>query len=265
MLMLTHTWILKAFLGPERPLEDHLDLVAYNICPDFLPISQSFNSSMTHGVSRFRAIPRQYRKAAFIVFHLMVDDLSHHGRIEKAPVTDFNPESEGYSYLKGRSLVEPLMDLYSAHGQSLDYPRAVYRSHMVIEMTFDLSLYQALKEESERLVLIMCRSLQEMSGAALEEFGETVGWFYGVEPEAVREAVLLCAERYTLDRINRFMSLPGRITLFADKFGLESSRTTAYDGLRGIMLRGMDLVKDYGDFLDPTLREIRRAGFAPTF
>lgn len=263
--MLTHTWLLEAFLGSGCPIEDRLDLITYNICPDFLPISEAFSSVVTHGAPRFAKIPYRYRKASFIVFHLMVDDISHYGEIAVHPITDFDPHSKGYSYEKGRSLVEPLIDLYHAEGKELDYVRAAYRSHMIIEMTFDLALYLALTETSERLIRLMGESIQFTAEERLAEFSETVGWFYGVNPEVAAEALLLCAEKYTINRIRRFMNLAGRVNLFANKFDLLSSLGKAPPGLEVIMRKGMDLVQDYDDFLDPTLSEIRRVGFDPVY
>jgi len=50
MLMMTHTWILKEFLGSD--FRDSLDLYVYNVCPDLLPIHKCITSEFTHGISR---------------------------------------------------------------------------------------------------------------------------------------------------------------------------------------------------------------------
>jgi hypothetical protein len=262
MLMLTHSWLLEHFLGTDGFHEMNEDLYVYNICPDFLPILKGFTSDMTHGVSRFREIPAKYGKASFIQFHLMVDDISHHGLIDRIPVKEFNPESNGYTYIKGKALIEPLMDLYRSQGRPIDLPVAAYRSHMIIEMTFDLALYLGLPEESKRLMVVMCDAVQRMTRVdKLNEFSEMVGWFYDSDPKVVAEAMRQCAAVYTLKRMNSFMSMEGRIKVFMAKFGLDPSNGRTFSILEKIMTQGMDLAGDYEEFLDPTLAAIEKVGF----
>lgn len=263
--MFTHTWLLKKYLGLSSVSEELLDLFVYNICPDFLPIVSEFNAAMTHSPSRFRPIPGDYRRASCIVFHLLVDDISHYGYIDEEPSTSFRLNAGGYSYVRGRSLVEPLIALYEQVGKPLDYVRAAYRSHMIIEMTFDLSLYLLLGDESECLVKLMCDALKYTASKKLEEFSETVGWFYNTDPETVCRATLLCAERYTQESVQQHLTLQGRMRLFAEKFELGSLNETTYKGLRSLMLQGMDLVKDYGDFLWPTMETIRNSGLFKSY
>ncbi|MBP8981137.1 MAG: hypothetical protein KBG09_07845, partial [Syntrophobacterales bacterium] len=70
---------------------------------------------------------------------------------------------------------------------------------------------------------------------------------------------------YHRDRIRRFMTMEGRINLFAGKFGIARDDMNALEMLRQVMNMGMELVRDYEDFLEPTLAEIRRAGFNPAY
>jgi hypothetical protein len=81
--------------------------------------------------------------------------------------------------------------------------------------------------------------------------------------ESVEEAVKEGAAVYTLSRIRRFMTLEARIQLFAQKYGISRDDGRAIAGLTDVMNQGMELVKDYGDFLAPTLAAIRRVGFNP--
>lgn len=141
MLMLTHSWLLAHYLGKEKFNRKLQDLYVYNICPDFLPAGPVFSPRLTHGAPRFRPIPPEFQGANFIVFHLMVDDISHYGLIKARPDEEFNPDAEGYSYLKGIPLRGPLMDFHQTYGNPIDLAQAAYQSHMVIEMTFDLALY----------------------------------------------------------------------------------------------------------------------------
>ncbi|MCX7817257.1 MAG: hypothetical protein N2317_07085 [Syntrophales bacterium] len=265
MLMFTHTWLLKNYLGLSSVPEELLDLFVYNICPDFLPIVSEFNAAMTHSPSRFRPIPQNYRKASCIVFHLLVDDISHYGCIDEEPSTFFRQNANGYSYVRGRYLVDSIITLFEKAGKPLDHMRAAYRSHMIIEMTFDLSLYILLGEESKCLVKLMSDALQYTTTEKLQEFSEIVGWFYNTDPEIVGRATIMCAERYTLESLQRHLTLQGKMNLFAEKFELGSLNDTTYQGLRNIMLHGMDLVKDYGDFLRPTIETIRNSGLFSSY
>jgi len=263
MLMLTHAWVLENFLGEACFEEKNKDLYIYNICPDFLPIHKQFTSDRTHGVSRFREIPSRFERAAFVHFHLMVDDMSHHGMIDRVPVKKFNPDSGGYTYLKGKPLIQPLMELYRKVNQPVDASVAAYRSHMIIEMMFDLALYQDMPEESMRLVVLMCEAMQTIVSEKLDEFSKTVGWVYNSDTKDVADAMQRCAGIYTLTRMQSFMSLESRIKVFINKFGLDPSDEKTYSALERIMNQGMDLVGDYGEFLDPTLDAVKKVGFNP--
>lgn len=263
MLMMTHTWLLKNYPGGEELIRNHPDSLIYNICPDLLPIHEDITSEDTHGIPRYRALPAKYRKNAFVHFHLMVDDISHYGAITSQPVMEFNPDSRGYTYLKGRPLVQPLLDIYENQGTPISYADAAYRSHMIIEMTFDLALHLEHLEESDKLLTLLSDAMSYTVTEKLAEFIENIVWLYGIPVESVEEALKEGAAVYTLSRIRRFMTLEARIQLFAHKYGISRDDGRAIAGLTDIMNQGMELVKDYGDFLAPTLAAIRRVGFNP--
>ena len=44
------------------------------------------------------------------MFHLLVDDLAHYGFICPGIPAEFDPDSHGYSYIKGKPLINPIMD-----------------------------------------------------------------------------------------------------------------------------------------------------------
>jgi len=260
--MLTHSWILAHYLGQERFNPKLQDLYVYNICPDFLPIHGTFNSRMTHGISRFRPIPYEYSSANFIIFHLMVDDISHYGAINSVPESSFNPQAKGYSYLKGESLREPIMDFYRMHGEPIDISTASYQSHMIIEMTFDLALYWGAPEESGKLLTHMCDAVRRTIEEKMEEFSRTAGWFYDVHPEEIEAAMKKCYPLYNKTSMEEFMTLEGRVHAFFRKFCPALLNTGAKATLTSIMQNGIALVKDYRAFLPPTLKAIKDAGFS---
>jgi hypothetical protein len=156
------------------------------------------------------------------------------------------------------------MTLYERHAKPIDAKVAAYRSHMIIEMTYDLTLYFARPDECARLIAIMCKSMEQLKDDdKLAEFSEVVGWIYQKDPKTVGEAVRQSIRFYTESRMNTFMTLDGRIKVFIRKFGLDDKNIAIYSDVKTLMSDGMNLVGDYEDFLDPTLAEIRKVGFNP--
>ncbi|HOJ51389.1 MAG TPA: hypothetical protein PLT64_01465 [Syntrophales bacterium] len=263
MLMLTHSWLLAHYLGKEKFNRKLQDLYVYNICPDFLPAGPVFSPRLTHGAPRFRPIPPEFQGANFIVFHLMVDDISHYGLIKARPDEEFNPDAEGYSYLKGIPLRGPLMDFHQTYGNPIDLAQAAYQSHMVIEMTFDLALYWGAPEESRAILEYMCEAFRYVWEEKRDEFAQTVGWFYDVAPNAVIEALVRCHSFYDHVNMAKFMTLEGRVNTFFSKFAPLMNSTGSRERLTSIMEEGITLVRNFPEFLAPTLGAIRRTGFSP--
>ncbi|MBN1614058.1 MAG: hypothetical protein JW950_06290 [Deltaproteobacteria bacterium] len=259
MLLITHTWILREFLGNSVNDDAFLDLYAYNAAPDLLPIHQDITSELTHSIPRFCTLPPTCEKAAFVQFHLLVDDIAHHGRIERNPVCRFNPDSEGYTYVTGRPLMKPLNDLYRIIGEPISYSDLAYRTHMIIEMAFDMALYKGLGKED--LLKLFVEALNYTLDHKLAEFSRILGWLYGLSDRTVRESFDWGKDACTLERMHRFMNEEGRVGLFIDKFGLDRNNPHIWSSLTGVMEQGLYLVRDYEAFLDPTLKAIKEAGF----
>jgi hypothetical protein len=259
MLLITHTWILKEFLGSSPFSHPILDLYAYNASPDLLPVHKEITSERTHGIPRFCLLPPNFEKAAFAQFHLLVDDIAHHGRIERNPVRGFNPDSEGYTYVMGRPLMEPLTDLYRDIGQQISYDQLAYRSHMIIEMAFDMALYKGLGNED--LLGLFANALSYTFKHKIIEFSRTLGWLYGLSDQTIRESIDWGKDAGTLERMHRFMNEEGRIGLFMDKFGLDRNNPFIWSILGEMMEKGLYLVRDYEAFLRPTLKAIIDSGF----
>ena len=259
MLLITHTWILKEFLDNSRFSRSILDIYAYNASPDLLPIHKDITSEHTHGIPRFCLLPPNCEKAAFAQFHLLVDDIAHHGRIGRNPVRGFNPDSEGYTYVTGRPLMEPLTDLYRDIGQQISYSELAYRSHMIIEMAFDMALYRGLGNED--LLELFADALNYTLDHKITEFSRTLGWLYGLSDQIIKESIDWGKDACTLERMHRFMNEEGRIGLFMDKFGLDRNNPYILSTLEELMEQGLYLVRDYETFLQPTLTAITEAGF----
>ena len=108
MFMLTHTYFLQKYLGSADVRNIDLDVYVYNIVPDLLTIHPQISSDKTHKIRRSLQIPAQYPRSAYVMFHLLVDDLSHYGYICSNCQEEFDSNSQGYSYLKGKHLINSI-------------------------------------------------------------------------------------------------------------------------------------------------------------
>lgn len=81
MFMLTHTYFLQKVLETAGKKNIDLDVYVYNIAPDLLTNDPRISPDKTHKVQRSLQIPERYSKSAYVIFHLLVDDLSHYGYI----------------------------------------------------------------------------------------------------------------------------------------------------------------------------------------
>ena len=259
MLMLTHTWILREFLGFRAMRPECLDLYAYNVSPDLLTFHHAITSEMTHGIDRFRELPDPHRKAAFVHFHLLVDDIAHYGDICEQPVRTFNPDSRGFTYVRGRSLVQPIRAFQKRFGREVSRSEAAYQSHIMIETAFDMVLNR--NRENSGLIPLFTESLGGMARNGLEEFGRTIEWLTDIQGETAAEAFAHGVNICTPERMNGLMNVEGRINLFIDKFGLDRNDPAVRAGALELMEQGMELVQDCEAFLEPTMEKIRKSAF----
>ncbi len=213
---------------------------------------------MTHSMPRSSRLPQKYHKAAFVQFHLLVDDIAHLGKIDDGKtVIDFNPNSNGYAYVKGRPLVQPIMDFCRGIGHETSLSEAAYRSHLIIEMSFDL----ALCGKDRDLMILLYEALNYTAENKLSEFSETLGWILSVSQEIIMEAIQEGITLCTQDRINNLMSIEGQIGLFANKFSYDSDDDRIWNGIWDLFNQGRDLVTDYEEFSHTVLATIKESGF----
>ncbi|MDO9528673.1 MAG: hypothetical protein Q7J27_05885 [Syntrophales bacterium] len=257
MLMFTHTWILRKFIGASHIKRDDHDIFAYNVSPDLLPVHKSITPGLTHSIPRLSKLPQQHNRAAFVQFHLLVDDMAHHGKISREAITEFNPNSNGYAYIKGKPLIQPITDFYREIGNEISFSETAYLSHMIIEMCFDLAIY---KKETD-LAALFAGALTYTVENKLSEFVKTLSWFFGIESEITKEAIKRAVAVYTRSKVDSLMSLEGRVSLFIDNYCYGSYNDKARNGIRELFNQGMDLVDDCEDFLDVTLTAINNSEF----
>lgn len=253
MLLNTHTWLLKEYAG-ARLCPDHLDILIYNVMPDILPIHRDITPEMTHRIERLRIVPPEHGKARFIQFHLLVDDLSHHGHITRRGHDRFENASGGYAYLKGAALAQNLIEL---HGGKITAEEALYRSHLLIEMAVDLVVYGRYPE----IVELFSQAVEWTFEHRLESLVGTLVWSYSLPEALVRDAVVQGMAAYRNEILRRSVSLEGRTDLFLHKFYGGVAGDKVRSGIRDLLQKGIESVADIEEFLSATLQEIAKAGF----
>ncbi|PKN33333.1 MAG: hypothetical protein CVU61_14040 [Deltaproteobacteria bacterium HGW-Deltaproteobacteria-19] len=258
MLMLTHTWVLRELCRRLGKAPREPDAFIFNVAPDLLTIHPDITSAMTHAIPRLDPLPPEDAKGAYAQFHLLVDDMSHYGRIEVHPTGEFNPEAGGYSYRQGRFLVSPLEELHRRAGRKISTSEAIYQSHMMVEMAFDLNLY--LRGNGGLLDLFL-EALDDTARKGLNGFSLTMGRLLGIERNTVAEAVVRGRDKYDRPRMEGFLSREGRTDGFINKFRLDREDRDTWEGVRALMNLALDVTGDSEGFLEPVLDVVRDSGF----
>ena len=191
--------------------------------------------------------------------HLLADDIAHHGRICEEVVTEFNPDAEGYAYVAGRCLVDPIMEYCHAFGLDIDRTEAAYRSHMIIELSVDIFLRK--HEEGIILVNLFQEALEKTETIYIQEFSRTLSWLFGIEGAVIREALNQGMMFYTPEKMIRFVDETERAPRYVRIFGLSDKNEAACAGMRDLMRLGMSLVGDPMDYLHGVVRTIRESPY----
>jgi len=246
------------FLGADRAREVEPDFFVHNVAPDILTVHNDINSEMTHNISRFRPLPEEHGKAIFVQFHLLVDDIAHHGKVCREAAAGFDPSSQGYAYLKGRPLVKPIRDFHSNLGQSISGDEAAYCSHILIEIAVDQLLQDKIQTDVARQFVT---ALGYTLDAKMDDFCRTSSWLYGIEPQIIAEALKKGKDKYDTGSGDNFASHAGRMDLYISKFGLDKGDPFTWSGLKILLDQAMQLVKDYEEFLLTAVKVIRQSDF----
>jgi hypothetical protein len=256
MLLNTHTWLLRQYAG-SRLCPDKRDILIYNVMPDILPIHRDITPEMTHRIERLGAVPPRHGNARFIQFHLLVDDLSHHGHITRRGYDRFENASGGYAYRKGATLAQNLIELRGRHDGMIPMEEALYRSHLLIEIALDLVVYRRYPE----IVDLFSDAVEWTLENRLESLVGTLAWSYSLPETLTRDAVVQGMAAYRNEILRRSVSLEGRTELFLHKFYGGVAGEKVRSGIRDLLQRGIESVSDGEEFLSATLQEIAKAGF----
>ncbi|OPY82430.1 MAG: hypothetical protein A4E71_03217 [Smithella sp. PtaU1.Bin162] len=261
MLMLTHTYFLQNFLDTLGVKKINPDVFVYNIVPDLLTIHPAITSRQTHKIKRLRRIPPLYPKAAYIMFHLLFDDLAHYGLICSGIPADFNPDSQGYSYIKGKALVRPIMEFQKKLNREVSYNEAVYRSHLVVEMIYDLAIMDQIN--NNQTIGLLAEAVLSTTENSTDEFIATINWLYGLGEKEIREVLKRACSYVTKERLQKIMNIDGRIRLYADKFGLRNNEQLYCPDIKNIFLQARELLGDNEIFLREAAEAVKKHGWLP--
>jgi len=262
MLMLTHTYLLQKAMTASSKSRIDPDIYIYNIAPDLLSIHPDISAMQTHSIGRFVSAPANHARSAYIMFHLLVDDLAHYGRISMScPDEGFNPDASGYSYIKGRPFIEDLLSLHKMISKEITYNEAAYRSHLIIEMLYDLAILPHLRNAGSMDLLE--EAIQFVRYHREGEFCSEISWLYGFQAGSVREVLKQASAYITKTRMEKIMNVEGRIRLFTDKFGLRSDYSVFQDTLRCLFEDALQSVGN-DDFIEQTSLSVKESGWLPT-
>lgn len=263
MLMLTHTYLLQKVLEAADKKNRDLDIYIYNIAPDLLTIHPNINSDKTHNIKRFSEVPVQYPQSAYVMFHLLVDDLAHFGSICLDYQTEFNPESQGFCYLKGKPLINSILNLHKMLQNEISYNEAVYRSHLIVEMIYDIVILKEIN--SMETIFLLVEAINYTFKNKLEEFTSTISWLYDVQESDIHKVMKDACAYLTKERVERIMNIEGRIRLYSDKFGLQSKDNLFYEGIKNLFIQSKDYLEleEKELFIHHAAKTIKNYGWLP--
>ncbi len=237
------------------------DIYIYNIAPDLLTIHPDIDSRQTHSIPRFIKAPPDHQRTAYVMFHLLVDDLAHYGSISMTCQEGFDPNSSGYTYLKGRNLVGHIINLYRMIGREISFSDAAYQSHLLVEMIYDLVIQPRIDQNGS--IDLLEEAVHFTFDKRANEFSSDISWLYGIDPEHSREVLKIAVSYITRERLKKLMNIEGRIRLFTDKFGLRNTNEMFAEAIAALFQDALGSIEN-DDFLQETAMAILNCGWLPT-
>ncbi len=255
MFMLTHTYFLQKIFRQMDIRDVEPDIYVYNVAPDLLAIHPNIGPAKTHKLKRSLQPPLQYRKSAYVIYHLLVDDLSHYGHICSGYQEEFSIDSKGYSYQKGNHLVKSIRNLHNVIGKEISHSDALYQSHLIIEMIYDLVILNHIN--SFQTIDVLVEAINYTVKNKMEEFVKTIQWLYGLNEQEINDVMNGALFFITKESMEKIMNMEGRMNLYRDKFGLQSDEQFFYDGLQDLFQQAINLIDDDELFFIESARVIK--------
>ena len=261
MLMLTHTYLLQSIMDMAGIKNYNPDIFVYNIVPDLLTIHPEITSRQTHKIKRLLQIPPLYPKAAYVMFHLFVDDLAHYGFISPGIPDDFDPDSQGYTYIKGKPLIGSILAFQKKVNKEISYNEAAYRSHLVVEMVYDLIIMDYIK--NNKTIELLANAVYVTVKEKMDEFTATINWLYGLDEPDIRDVMTKALSYMTEERLKKTLNIEGRIRLYEYKFGLQDDEQLYLADMKNIFLHASQLLDNGTIFLRETEETVKSYGWLP--
>jgi len=259
MLMLAHTYLLQNVLREAGIKKYDLDIFVYNIAPDLLTIHADITSRQTHNIKRSFDFFPNYPKAAFVMFHLLVDDLAHYGSVCFNVPDKFNSNSQGYAYRRGKQIVGSILNFHNQINQKISSDEAFYQSHLIIEMIYDLVIFNKITNFQSMTLLseAICLTVDKY----INEFAETINYLYGFAEDDIMDVMRKATVYLTADRMQKIMNLDGRVQLYASKFGLLDGNKMLFDDIKSIFLQALKILENDEIFQQETDQAIIKYGW----
>jgi hypothetical protein len=197
------------------------------------------------------------------MFHLLVDDLAHHGSMGIEHNEEFNPDSQGYCYIKGKPLIADILDLHKKIKNEISYNEAAYRSHLIIEMIYDVVILNQIN--SFQTISLLAEAINYTVNHRLNEFASTMSWLYDIEQNDIRAVMKEVCSYLTSERMERIMNIEGRIRLYSDKFGLKNKDELFKDVIQNLFIKAKNSLEldEKELFLNKTVKAIKDYGWLP--
>ncbi|MDR2860979.1 MAG: hypothetical protein LBV07_00270 [Syntrophobacterales bacterium] len=162
----------------------------------------------------------------------------------------FNVHAQGYAYVTGRPLIEPIREYCATRGIAMGYNEAVYYSHMIIELGVDIYLRKS--KEGKELVTLFGQGIGQASAGSFTGFAEILLWlFEGINGKMIRSALQQVMKFYETDHLILSADADDRIQYYAERMG-EIKATDdgrSCEGMGIIVEKGLALIGDPTDYL----------------
>jgi hypothetical protein len=153
------------------------------------------------------------------------------------------------------------MDLHKIIGKDISYSEAAYRSHLIIEMIYDLIILPHIDKNGS--IDLLEDAIHFTFDRREKEFCSDISWLYGIDPEHSRRVLKNAVSYITREKLNSLMNIEGRIRLFTNKFGLRNTNKMFAEAIAALFQDALGSIEN-DDFLQETAMTIRNCGWLPT-
>jgi len=147
------------------------------------------------------------------------------------------------------------MSVYKSIDKDISVSDAVYQSHLIIEMIYDLVILKHIRAYGT--IDILVEAIQFTVERKMDEFVSTMHWLYGLQEKEIIEVMKSALFFITRESMVSIMNMEGRMNLYKDKFGLRSDQKLFDDGLKDLFQRAVELIDDDELFYKDTVKVIK--------